>query len=590
MMKLRRWHFFAVGPLVLVAVGMQSPDELDRFIQAQMAQRQILGLSLAIIHKGRIVEARAYGTTTQDGRTAVTSQTLFQAGSVSKPVSAVGALRLVDAGKLSLDEDVNTKLKSWRVPDNEFTTNERVTLRRLLTHMAGLTVPGFPGYELTERIPSVREVFDGRGNTPPVRVDIVPGSDWRYSGGGYVVMQQLVEDVSGKPFAKYMSEEVLKPLGMTNSTFQQPLPAALRSQAAAGYLADRSAIPGGWHAFAELAPAGLWTTPTDLAKYVIGVQQAFAGKSKVLSADITRQMLTVQRAGMGLGPALQQAGANLRFMHNGRTRGFDTILIADARADGDGLVVMMNGNDNTLFSQGNCCQNRILNFVAKKYKWPNYDFPAAPEIVVPANVSQNVLSELTGRYEFQNPTMITLGVQNGRIYTYVDGSPDEEFVPTSDGRFVSTEHAVSFKLSRNAMGEVEGIDWTYLTEKTRRIPRIGPLFSTIPSNNDDPDPTYTRNVLTVVHTLASGKGAAESLLLTAGARKEFSNVAINSLQGVRAITFLYENNVAGRGIERLGYPIQRVLHYRMDTERGQRWLLVHVDADGLVADFDVVNN
>jgi CubicO group peptidase (beta-lactamase class C family) len=590
MMKLRTWHFLAICPLALVAVGIQSPDELDRLIKTQMARRQIVGLSLAVIHEGRIVETRAYGTTTRDGKIPVTQQTLFQAGSVSKPVSALGALRLVDTGKLSLDDDVNTKLKSWRVPDNEFTTIERVTLRRLLTHTAGLNVSGFPGYELTERMPSVREVLDGRGNTAPVRVDIVPGSDWRYSGGGYVVMQQLVEDVGGKPFAIYMSEEVLKPLGMTNSTFQQPLPAALRTQAAAGYLADRSAVPRGWHAFAELAAAGLWTTPTDLAKYVIGVQQAFAGKSKVLSADITRQMLTVQRAGMGLGPAVQQTGANLRFMHNGRTRGFDTILIADARADGDGLVVMMNENDNTLFSQGNCCENRIVNFVAKKYKWPNYDFPAAPEIVVPANVPPNVLLDVTGRYEFQNPTMIALGAQNGRVYTYVDGSPDEEFVPTSDDRFVSAEHAVSFKLSRNAMGEVEGIDWTYLTEKTRRIPRIGPLFSSIPSNADDPDPTYTRNVLTVVHMLASGKGAAESPLLTAGAHKEFSNVAIRSLQGVRAITFLHESNVAGRGIERLGHPIQRALHYRMDTERGQRWLLVHVAANGLVADFDVVNN
>src|SRR5438093_6393650 len=201
MMKLRTWHFLAVGPLVHLAVGMQSGDELDRFVQTQMARRQLVGLSLAVIHEGRIVETRAYGTTTRGGRTAVTPQTLFQAGSVSKPVSAVGALRLVDAGKLSLDEDVNTELKSWRVPDNEFTTTERVTLRRLLSHTAGLTVPGFPGYELTERMPSVPEVIDGRGNTAPVRVDAVPGSIWRYSGGGYVVMQQLVEDVSGNDFA-----------------------------------------------------------------------------------------------------------------------------------------------------------------------------------------------------------------------------------------------------------------------------------------------------------------------------------------------------------------------------------------------------
>jgi hypothetical protein len=403
-------------------------------------------------------------------------------------------------------------------------------------------------------------------------------------------MQQLVQDVSGKPFAPYMRDEILKPLGMMNSTFQQPLPASLAREAATGHLADRSPLPGGWHAYPEMAPAGLWTTPTDLAKYIIGVQQALAGKSKVLSADMTRQMLTVQQAGMGLGPAVDGSGDNLRFSHNGRNRGFDTLLIAYARP-GDGIVVMVNGNDNTLFIQGNCCQNRIVNFVARKYKWPDYDFPPAAEVVQRVDIPPAMLSGVTGRYEFQNPTMMTLGAQSSRLYTYVDGLPDEEFIQTSDGRFVSTDRAVSFKLSRNGNGEVEGIDWTDPAGKTRRIPRIGPLFSAISPSVNDPDPAFTRNVLTVVHTLAAGgKGTAESPLLTAGARKEFSPVAINSLQGVRAVGFLYESNVTGRGIERLGHAIQRVLHYRMDTERGRRWLIVHVDASGLVADFDVVDN
>ena len=578
-----------LGVLAFVTVTAQPVDELDTFIQTRMMRRQIVGLSLAIIHEGRIVDTRTYGTTTRSGSARVTPATLFQAGSVSKPVSALGALRLVDTRKLSLDEDVNARLKSWHLSENEFTKVEHVTLRRLLTHTAGVTVPGFPGYELTERMPSVLEVLDGRGNTPAVRVDTVPGTDYRYSGGGYVVMQQLVEDIGGKPFARYMSEEVLKPLGMTNSTFQQPLAAALGRQAAAGHLADRSAIPGGWHAFPEMAPAGLWTTATDLAKYIIGVQQAFAGKSKVLSADTTREMLTVQRAGMGLGPAVEGSGANLRFSHNGRTRGFDTILIGYARPDGDGLVVMVNGNDNTLLIQGNCCQNQIVNFVARKYNWPDYPLPIAPELVQRVDVSPAVLSALSGRYEFQNPTMMVLGAQSGRVYTYLDGLPDEEFVPTSDGRFVSAERRVSFKLSRNANGEVEGVDWTEIA-KTRRIPRIGPLFSTIGTTSNDPDPAFSRNVLTAVQTLARGTETAKSPLLTPGARKEFSNVPISSLQGVGAVTFLHESFVGGRGIERLGHAIQRVLHYRMDTQTGQRWLLVHVTEDGLIADFDVVNN
>lgn len=582
MMLLTRW--FALGAAVLILSAARPADELDTFIQTHMARRQIVGLSLAIIHEGRLVDARAYGTTTRNGKVPVTTTTLFQAGSISKPVSALGALRLVDGGKVSLDEDVNLKLKSWRVPDNEFTTTERVTLRRLLTHMAGLTVRGFAGYEVTERVPSIPQVLDGKGNSPAVRVDAVPGSIQRYSGGGYTVMQQLVEDVSRKPFATYMNGEVLKPLGMTNSTFQQPLPAELAGRTATGYLLDRSEVPGRWHVYPEMAAAGLWTTPSDLAKYVIGVQLALAGKSKVLSAEMTRQMLTDYKDGQGLGPGVSGSGRRLRFSHNGRDRGFDALLIGYAQP-GDGLVVMINGNDNTRLMQG----NRIIDFVAKKYNWPEWVDNDTPEAITAVDAPLEIVSAVTGRYEFQNNNMIVLGFDKGHAYTYRDGLPDEEFVLASDGRFVSIETGVSFKLLRNASRDVEALEWISGNKTIRRVPRIGPVFSEI-GVSSDPDPAFTRNVLTVVHTLAAGgRATAESALLTAGARKQFAE-PVSVLKGARALAFMHESNIAGRGIERLGHPIQRVLHYRMDTEQGRRWLLVHVDANGLVADFDVVDN
>ena len=214
----------SLAVVALLCAATRPPDDLDAFIEAQLARRDIVGLSLAIIDDGRIAETRTYGTTTRGGGVRITPNTLFQAGSISKPVAAVGALQLVEAGKLSLDENVNAKLKAWRVPDNDFTVTEKVTLRRLLSHTAGLTVHGFPGYDVQERVPTVAEVLDGKGNTPPVRVNLVPGTTWRYSGGGYTVMQQLVTDVTGKTFPDYMRENVLRPLGMTNSTYQQPLP------------------------------------------------------------------------------------------------------------------------------------------------------------------------------------------------------------------------------------------------------------------------------------------------------------------------------------------------------------------------------
>ena len=571
-----------LGAVFLVLVGARPADDLDTFIQMHMARRQIVGLSLAIIHEGRIVDARAYGTTTRNGKVPITTDTLFQAGSVSKAVSAFGALRLVESDKLSLTEDVNQKLKSWHVPDNEFTTTERVTLKRLLSHFAGLTVHGFAGYEVTERIPSIPEILDGKGNSPAVRVDVVPGTVNRYSGGGYLVMQQLVADVSGEPFAAYMNDAVLKPLGMTNSTFQQPLSTTLAQRTATGYLSDRSEVPGRWHVYPEMAAAGLWTTPKDLAKYAIGVQQAVAGKSRLMSADMARQMLNDFKNGQGLGPFV--SGRGRRFSHNGRDRGFDSLLIAYAQP-GDGAVVMINGNDNTRLMQG----NRIVDFVAKRYKWPEWVDNDIPEAVTPVDVPAETATALSGRYEFQNNSMVVLDLYKGRVFTYRDGLPDEEFVMARDGRFVSTETGDSFKLLRSATREVEGLEWVSGDKATRRIPRIGPLFTaTVPRT--DPDPTFTRNVLTVVHALAEGgKRTAELALLTPSARKQFIEpVAV--MKAARSLVFMHESDVTGRGIERLGHPIQRVLHYRMDIEQGHRWLLIHVDPNGLVADFDVVDN
>jgi CubicO group peptidase (beta-lactamase class C family) len=563
--------------LVLLGVAAQSQDDLDRFVQSQMAMREIVGLSLAIIDDGKIIDTRAYGTTSRNGGTPVTPATLFQAGSISKPVAALAALQLVENGKLSLDENVNDKLKTWKVPDNEFTTTEKVTLRRLLSHSAGLTVHGFPGYAITGRIPTVPEVLDGKGNTSAVRVNLVPGGTWRYSGGGYTVMQQLLSDVTGKSFPDYMRDHVLQPLGMTNSTYEQPLPPRLAEKTAAGHRVDRSAVVGRWHVYPEMAAAGLWTTPTDLAKYAIGVQQALAGRSKVLSASTTREMLTVQKGTYGLGPGLSGSGATLRFSHGGRDEGFDATLVAYAET-GDGVVVMINANDNSRAIA------RIVNFIAKKYKWPDFQLPT-PEVVTPVTLSAAALNTVAGRYEFSNNVMMVFTPKDGRIYVDVSGLPDEEFVPTAEDRFVSTERAVSFKPIRDAHGEVEVLEW-HANNNVRRIPRIGPLFTT--SAPADTDAALTARVLSALGELARGNEAVSaSTILTAGAQKVFT-AANPQLRDISKLTFAHVQNVAGRGIERHGHAIATVRQYRMTTPQGERMIIVHFDAGGLVADYDIV--
>ncbi|HEY0809853.1 MAG TPA: serine hydrolase domain-containing protein, partial [Longimicrobiales bacterium] len=513
MSKLRLKVISGLAAVLVLAAAAPQQDDLDRFVQSQMALREIVGLSLAIIDNGKIVETRAYGTTSRNGGTPVTPTTLFQAGSISKPVAAIAALQLVESGRLSLDENVNDKLKSWKVPDNVFTTTEKVTLRRLLSHTAGLTVHGFPGYNLTAAVPSVPDVLDGKGNTPPVRVNLVPGTTWRYSGGGYTVMQQLVADVSGQPFPDYMREHVLQPLGMTNSTYEQPLPARLAQRTAAGHRVDRSAVVGSWHVYPEMAAAGLWTTPTDLAKYAIGVQQALAGKSKVLSAQTARQMLTLEKGNYGLGPGLAGSGQTLRFSHGGRDEGFDAFFVAYAET-GDGVAIMINATDNSRAT------GRIVNYIAKKYNWLDYAIPT-PEAIAAVTVAPASLDAVSGRYEFQNNNMMTLLAKDGRIYIDVSGLPDEAFVPAANDRFVSSERPASFKLLRNASGEVEGLEWT-ANNNTRKIPRIGPLFSSAKSS--DPEPPLTATVLTALGQFADGAAAVStSTLLTPGARNAFTN-------------------------------------------------------------------
>jgi len=322
---------------------------VDEVVASEMEKHGITGVSLAIIENGQLIEAKGYGFTDKSKATAVTTNTLFQAGSVSKPVAALAALRLVEAGKLALDDNVNQFLKQWHVPENEFTKDQKVTLRRILSHSAGLTVHGFPGYSVDSPRPSLRQVLDGSGpaNTLAIRVDVVPGTIFRYSGGGYTVMQQLMIDVTGETFAEFMRESILTPLGMTASTYEQPLPPDRVLAAATGYYSDGKQVKGKWHIYPEMAAAGLWTTPSDLARFAISVQKGLAGKSnQAISQSMTRQMLTVQKGHWGLGLLLVGRGKLLRFSHQGRDEGFDTFMMAYAES-GQGVVIMINANDDS---------------------------------------------------------------------------------------------------------------------------------------------------------------------------------------------------------------------------------------------------
>lgn len=342
----------------------ESPIRLS--LAELMKTFNVPGLSIAVIENFKIVDVKAYGVIEPGSSTPVATKTLFQAGSISKPVAATGALYLVQQGKLSLDEDVNQKLKTWKVPYNEFTKTEKVTLRRIMSHTAGLTVHGFPGYDVDAPRPSLVQVLNGEkpANTEPILVDSVPGTKERYSGGGVTIEQLLMMDVSGKEFPALMRESVLDKIGMSDSSYEQPLTAAGAALTAGGAYADGKPVHGKWHVYPEMAAAGLWTTPTDLAKFVIEIALSKQGSAnRILSQKTTQEMLTPVMDDVGLGFFFEKDNPG-QFGHNGADEGFQALLTMNSET-GNGAA-MMADSDN-----GISVMNQVLRRVAKEYGW-NY--------------------------------------------------------------------------------------------------------------------------------------------------------------------------------------------------------------------------
>ena len=345
----------------LVTAGVPVPE--DPLLKV-MKRHHVPGVSIAVVHRGRIDWVKGYGVREYGKTDRVDSTTLFQAASISKPVSAVVALRIVEREELTLDEDVNLKLKSWKVPENQFTSNQHVTLRRLLSHSAGLSMHGVPEFAADAELPTLVQILNGEkfGSPEPVRAVLEPGTTFRYSGGGYIVLQVLLTDVTGRPFAPLAREFVLKPARMSSSTFEQPLPQEFRSRAAVGHLADGTPIRGSWHVLPEQAAGGLWTNPTDLASFMIEVWRSYRGISDTLLPQrLARIMLTRQIDDFGLGFSLPSEGV-FRFQHGGGNAGYRCHMVLSVDSP-EGVVIMTNGDS------GERVINDVFQAIALAYGW-----------------------------------------------------------------------------------------------------------------------------------------------------------------------------------------------------------------------------
>ena len=417
----------ADDPSLIARVVANLPEAIvtqhsrPQSLQARMAAAGVPAVSVAVFRDGQLAWARAWGLRDAAVGGTVDTGTLFQAASISKPVTALGAMLLSEAGRLALDADIGQAVPGWLAP-------APITPRQLLSHTAGLSVSGFPGYAVGQPLPTTAQVLAGGApaNTPAVRVDGPVGQQARYSGGGYVLLQALMSERAGLPFAAWMQSAVLGKLAMGHSNFQQPLQGLAALKAASGHRQGRP-IPGRWHVYPELAAAGLWTTPTDLGRVAAALQDSLAGRpAPLLTPATVRQMLTPQPGGYGMGWVLETRAGEPVFGHLGLNEGYEALLAASAspHSPQHAVVVMSNGQGGTAVAQA------LVRAVARELDWAAY----APRQVLVQDLAPAQWAALEGQYRGGGQTL-AVEVAGGVAYLRDGGWQRAPMLPLSATRF-----------------------------------------------------------------------------------------------------------------------------------------------------------
>jgi CubicO group peptidase (beta-lactamase class C family) len=437
--KIREVENNLVGPIAI-------ENDVPGNILKRMHDYGIKGVSIAVIHNYKIEWAQGYGWADDSSKMPVTTRTLFQAASISKSLNGVGVLKLVQENKLNLYVDVNHYLTSWKFPYDSVSKNKKISTINLLSHTAGLNVHGFPGYARGGNLPTVVQVLNGvpPANSQAVRSMLEPGLRSEYSGGGITISQLIVMDITGIPYAKYMNDQVLKPLGMSNSSYEQPNlgdPVLL----ATGYGMDGEEIPGKYHIYPEEAAAGLWTNPTDLGKYIIETQYAYEGRSaKVLNQEMTRLRLTPYLdKNAALGVFIDSSEGTKYFQHGGSNEGFRCQYYGSLEG-GNGLVVMVNSDNGMIIPE-------IVNSIAKVYNMKGlYRSKARRKVTV----DSALLQQYAGTYIFNSNANLTVTREGGNLYVQLTGQPKFQLYPESQNKFFLTIVDAQVEFIKDEKGQI----------------------------------------------------------------------------------------------------------------------------------------
>jgi CubicO group peptidase (beta-lactamase class C family) len=416
-------HAIEAGLGPPITISGRPPEHRD--ILAEMQRLHVPAVSVAVIHNGELEWAKGYGVQS-DGSAPVTPDTTFQAASISKSLTAMAALKLVAQGKLSLDAPIQTELKSWALPQTSFTAQMPITLRELLSHTAGVSVHGFAGYAADKPVPTLIQVLNGvkPANSAPILVEDTPGKKFSYSGGGFTIVQQMMIDQTGKPFPEIMKTLVLDPIGMRSSAYQQPLDSKGLNKVAMPVDDQGKPILGGPHTYPELAAAGLWTTPSDLARWVIEMQRSLAGHANhVLSAEMIRSMLTPVKDGYGLGVGIQTTNGKTSFSHLGGNEGYRCIYFA--YENGEGAVIMTNSDN------GGALDTELMGSIAREYGWPDY----VPQQRTLVSVPRAEQRQFTGRFQIKNGPPIEIREAKASLQLSIGGDEPRQLFTSSSQSF-----------------------------------------------------------------------------------------------------------------------------------------------------------
>ncbi|MFD0751198.1 serine hydrolase [Mucilaginibacter calamicampi] len=412
-------------------------------IRERMAHYKVNGVSIAVIHNYKIEWAKGYGWADKSSKTPVSPSTLFQAGSISKSLNAVGVLKLAQQGKIDLHTDINQYLRSWKFPYNAVSKNKKITLAHLLTHTAGLGISGFNGYAAGQPIPSLPQVLNGQrpANSAPVRSVFEPGLRHEYSGGGTTITQMIVTDITYQRYSDYMHENVLKPLGMTSSTFTQPIV----KNAATGYYENGKQVEGKYHIYPEQAAAGLWTTPTDLARFIIDVQQAYAGQRNTLLTPATAKLMLTPYLDAKAAPGvyIDNYNGEKYFEHTGLTHGFYSHYYGSL-SGGNGLVIMTNSVNTDLVAE-------MVNSIAHVYGFRGL---YRSQIEKDFKVSDEVLQTYIGRYKLGPDAILNVSKKGQQLFIQLNNEEKTPVFAETMNKFYLKAVDAQIEFVKNSNGKI----------------------------------------------------------------------------------------------------------------------------------------